>query len=105
MRALCHISDIGEGQSKGFNAGEQAIFVVRKHGQWRVYRNECPHLGIGLEWMPDQFLDADGCLIQCAMHGALFLIDSGECISGPCSGQSLTAVAHEIRDDQLWVDL
>lgn len=105
MRPLCHTSDIGEGQSKGFEVDGQSLFAVQRQGQWVVYRNQCPHLGINLEWMPDQFLDSDGCLIQCAMHGALFLIETGECISGPCSGQSLQAVAHEIRDGQLWVDL
>ena len=105
MRLLCHSSDIGEGQSKGFEAEGQALFVVHKNGRFHVYRNACPHLGIGLEWMPDQFLDADGCLIQCAMHGALFLIESGECISGPCSGQALTPVRYEIRDGDIWIQL
>lgn len=105
MRALCHTSEIEEGHSKGFEADGQSLFAVHKQGRFVVYRNECPHLGINLEWLPDQFLDSEGSLIQCAMHGALFLIDSGECISGPCSGQALTPVAHDIRDGQLWVDI
>ena len=105
MRPLCHTSDIEEGKSKGFEVDGVALFVVHHQGRWSVFRNECPHLGINLEWMPDQFLDSDGCLIQCAMHGALFLIDSGECISGPCSGQSLTAIRHEIRDGQILIRL
>lgn len=105
MRALCHTSEIEEGHSKGFTVDNQAVFAVHKHGRFVVYRNACPHLGINLEWLADQFLDSEGSLIQCAMHGALFLIDSGECISGPCSGQSLTAVPAEIRDGQLWADL
>ncbi|MCA6060167.1 Rieske (2Fe-2S) protein [Thalassolituus sp. ST750PaO-4] len=105
MRALCHTDTIAEGQSKGFELEGQSVFVVHKQGQFFVYHNQCPHLGINLEWLPDQFLDSDGCLIQCAMHGALFLIEDGQCIAGPCQGQRLRAVAHEIRDGRIWVDL
>ena len=103
MRALCHTSEIAEGLSKGFEVDGQPVFAVRKNGRFYVYRNHCPHLGINLEWQPDQFLDSEGSLIQCAMHGALFLIDSGECISGPCTGRSLSALPCEERDGELWV--
>ncbi|GAB2790130.1 hypothetical protein GCM10027040_15510 [Halomonas shantousis] len=45
-----------------------------------------------LEYRPNVFLEPGGELIQCAMHGALFLPESGECVYGPCQGRSLTAV-------------
>ena len=105
MRALCHSDLIAEGQSKGFEQDGVRLFAVRKQGKLYAYRNECPHLGINLEWLDDQFLDADGCLIQCAMHGALFLIENGQCISGPCQGQALQAVPCEERDGEVWVAL
>lgn len=108
-QTLCHIDTIAEGQSKGFEVEGQAIFVVRgrqnHRDQFHVYHNACPHLGINLEWQADQFLDMDGQLIQCAMHGALFLIDTGMCIAGPCQGQRLKVVEHRIRDEQLEVQL
>lgn len=104
-QTLCHIDAIAEGQSKGFETEGQAIFVVRQGTQYHVYHNSCPHLGINLEWQDDQFLDMDGQLIQCAMHGALFLIDTGMCIAGPCQGQRLKVVEHRIRDEQLEVQL
>jgi len=44
-------------------------------------------------------------LIQCATHGALFLIESGECIAGPCAGQSLTALPGREDRQGLWVEL
>lgn len=105
MRALCHSDDIAEGQSKGFEVDGQALLAVRKQGRVYVYRNECPHLGIPLEWLPDQFLDSDGCLIQCAMHGALFLIEDGQCIAGPCQGQALQAIAHTERGGEVLIAL
>lgn len=91
--------------SKGYQAGEQRLFAVRSRDSFYVYRNSCPHLGIELEWLPDRFLDHQNQFIQCSTHGALFLIETGECVSGPCSGQHLQPVPHEVRDGQLWAQL
>lgn len=92
MTVLCLISDIPEGSARGFDIGAQRYIVVKRDSGVFVFRNECPHLGIPLEWQPDQFMDPDGELLQCSTHGALFLPDSGECISGPCAGQFLLSV-------------
>lgn len=77
--------------------------VVRKKGQFYIYRNSCPHTGINLEWVPDQFLDITGELIQCSTHGALFSIKKGLCIRGPCVGMSLQAVEFIEDDDEVFV--
>jgi nitrite reductase/ring-hydroxylating ferredoxin subunit len=69
------------------------IFAVHRFGELFVYHNRCPHLGIELEWLADQFLDSEGELIQCATHGALFTIESGLCVAGPCTGEALDAIA------------
>ncbi|BFM18292.1 Rieske (2Fe-2S) protein [Maricurvus nonylphenolicus] len=105
MKKLCHIDEIDNHNSKGFDFHGQLLFAVRQQDNVYVYRNSCPHLGIQLEWLPDRFLDVEGELIQCSTHGALFTIDEGLCISGPCSGQSLQAVDHEVRDQEIYVAL
>ena len=97
MTALCHVDDLGENQAKGFELGNDSMFAIKRDGQIYVYRNSCPHRGVELNWLEDQFLDGDGELIQCATHGALFVIESGECIYGPCRGQYLQAVAFSIE--------
>lgn len=102
---LCHIDNIPAGTSKQFNVAEQSIFVVHYSGGFFAYLNRCPHLGIELQWQPDQFLDATSDMIQCATHGALFLIEDGQCLAGPCTGKSLTAIACHVKDDQLLVTL
>jgi nitrite reductase/ring-hydroxylating ferredoxin subunit len=53
--------------------------------------------------LPDQFLDIDGGFIQCSVHGALFQIENGFCVRGPCAGQSLQPVALEISDGQVYL--
>lgn len=56
----------------------------------RAYGDSCPHTGAPLDWSPDTYLDADGELVQCALHGAMFLPHTGEGVHGPCIGNRLT---------------
>ncbi|MEH6626783.1 MAG: Rieske 2Fe-2S domain-containing protein [Motiliproteus sp.] len=102
---LCLINDIDEGDARGFNLNGSAIIAIKKQGELYLYQNSCPHRGINLEWQPDKFLDADRQLIQCATHGALFLIDSGQCVQGPCLGEHLQAIEFSIDGDQVLVEI
>jgi nitrite reductase/ring-hydroxylating ferredoxin subunit len=105
MPILCHSDEIAEGKSKGFQLGELFLFVVKKNGELFIYENSCPHLGIQLEWMPDQFLDGDASMIQCSSHGALFRIQDGACLVGPCQGQALNAIDFTLIDGQIQVEV
>ena len=100
---LCHRDAIPPASAKGFDLDDQSIFVVNQAGEFYAYRNRCPHLGVRLEWLPDRFLEQQSELIICATHGALFLIESGECISGPCHGQALQAVDIALYNDHIYL--
>lgn len=100
---LCALADIPDEGSKGFQLSGRKLFAVKKLGKVYLYQNACPHLGIALEWVEDQFLDSSRSMIQCANHGALFVIESGKCVSGPCSGQRLVPMAYELRDDAVYL--
>jgi len=93
---ICHISDITEGAGLNCYHKGQPLLAIRQGSDVFVYHNSCPHLHIPLEWQEHQFLNHDRSLIQCSTHGALFTIDEGECISGPCSGSHLKSVAINI---------
>ena len=58
----------------------------------QAWMNICPHAGRRLDWAPGKFLLDHGRLV-CAAHGAMFELEHGECIAGPCRGQSLVPVA------------
>jgi nitrite reductase/ring-hydroxylating ferredoxin subunit len=64
-----------------------------------AYKNSCPHTGVNLEWQTDQFLDMTQSYIQCATHGALFRIDDGYCLRGPCAGDWLDSLQVVLEDD------
>ena len=61
------------------------------------YLNRCPHAGHPLDLLPQRFLTADGTLILCSSHGALFEKATGYCVSGPCAGRALTPIALQVR--------
>lgn len=96
---------LAEGNSRGFLVDERRLFAVRRDGRAYIYLNRCPHRGIPLEWQPDTFLDDSASLIRCASHGALFLIESGECVAGPCAGERLRALPCREDAEGLWVEL
>jgi nitrite reductase/ring-hydroxylating ferredoxin subunit len=104
LKYLCNSDQLAEGTSRGFDIDGVKLLAVRRSGQVYVYENNCPHRGIPLEWQPDRFLDDSASLIQCATHGALFLIESGECIAGPCEGKSLNAIAASENAQGIWVN-
>jgi nitrite reductase/ring-hydroxylating ferredoxin subunit len=101
MTFLCDCDDIPNNSSRGFEVNGESLFVVHYQQQFYAYRNHCPHLGLELNWQPDQFLTVDNNLIQCSTHGALFLIEDGECVSGPCSGQALEAIPFTIENKKI----
>ena len=103
MTFICSLAEIPENRAKGLVVNERALLVIKKDGVVRVYLNHCPHHGTPLDWMPDQFMDHQGKHLQCSTHGALFRVDDGECIAGPCQGESLEALAFELRDDCLYL--
>ncbi|EAT11680.1 Rieske (2Fe-2S) protein [Bermanella marisrubri] len=100
---ICSLEDLKEGESKGFTIDSNPYFIVRKYGELYAYHNSCPHLGIQLEMIPDQFLDTSNSLINCSMHGALFRIEDGLCVSGPCAEQFLTSIPIMIEDGNIYM--
>ena len=105
-RVLCRLEDIPEGGAKGFPAapgGFTGLFAIRRGTTVHVYVNACPHVGLPLEPLPDRFLDGKKSVILCSAHGARFRIEDGVCITGPCIGEALETVPHELIEGRIVV--
>ena len=100
--ALCRLDDIADGEGKAFTLPRKPVplevFVVRRGARAFGYVNSCPHAWAPLDWSPDHFTNMDKTHILCGIHGAVFDIESGRCISGPCKGDSLTAFPVTVID-------
>jgi nitrite reductase/ring-hydroxylating ferredoxin subunit len=49
----------------------------------------------------DRYLTPDGRLILCSWHGALYQVESGRCVGGPCAGQALRPWPVTAQDGQI----
>jgi nitrite reductase/ring-hydroxylating ferredoxin subunit len=89
------LPDSGIVALEGAINGDQGSIVVETVGAViRAWVNACPHQGRRLDYAPGKFL-LDGAHLVCAAHGASFRRSDGHCVSGPCRGQSLQALAVE----------
>jgi len=74
-------------------AGAWDGFLVGRVGEtWRAYVNVCRHRALPLDLGVRSPMSDDGRYLLCHQHGALYRLTDGKCISGPCAGESLTAV-------------
>jgi nitrite reductase/ring-hydroxylating ferredoxin subunit len=108
MLELCRLEDIPDGGARGFAVEgsdfAQRLVIVRRGGTVRAYVNACPHVPTRLDHTPGEFLDATGACLQCQGHGALFRVEDGTCIEGPCEGESLRPAAVRVADGRVWFD-
>jgi len=106
---LCHIKDIPPHTSKSFSIEADRrridLFLIRQDKQIYAYKNYCPHTGANLNWQEDQFFDYFNEYVQCAIHGALFAIDTGLCVRGPCVGAYLQAIKIHIDSDVVYASM
>jgi nitrite reductase/ring-hydroxylating ferredoxin subunit len=103
-RYLCRALDIGEGEAKGFgpiDGARRKVILVRRGGVLRGWLDACPHYSTGtpMAWKTDAYLNGERTHLTCHSHGALFEIETGECVLGPCLGQRLTAVAISVSEE------
>lgn len=106
-RPLATLDQVPEGEVSGVEAvlgGEPAsVLLHREGGAVRAWVNVCPHAGRRLDWSPGRFLRTKQGLLVCAAHGATFELSAGECVAGPCRGDSLRAIPVEVRDGAIWL--
>ena len=106
---LCALADLADPGARGFVFGEPAWggdgeprpfrgFVVRTGGTVRGYVDACPHVGAPLSPDGRRYLTRRGDFLMCFNHGALFRIEDGLCVAGPCVKRSLRPWPVEVRD-------
>ncbi len=76
------------------NGTLSGLLVATEDGGARAYRNVCPHVPIPLDRGGEPLLTDTG-FLACRNHGALFDVENGRCVAGPCEGESLAPIAIE----------
>ena len=91
-----------DGDAKGLvttvEGMQRNIFLVRKGGKIFAFLNWCPHNQVLIDQIPNKFFNAEKTYIQCSKHGALFQIEDGLCVEGPCEGEYLKSLNIEVEN-------
>lgn len=106
---LCRLDEIPDGDSAGFAATHPdgrrlGVLAVRRAGNVFAYVNSCPHTRAPLDLVPGRFLSFDKMFILCSSHGALFRIEDGQCVEGPCARKSLTPLKAAVEGDRVFLE-
>jgi nitrite reductase/ring-hydroxylating ferredoxin subunit len=79
--------------------------VVRRLGAYFAYLNECRHVPVSLDLSGGDFFSHDRQNLECSSHGALYEIETGLCIAGPCQGDRLVALDVQEEEKRLVIRL
>jgi nitrite reductase/ring-hydroxylating ferredoxin subunit len=102
---VARVGEMPSGTTKKFflriDGNEEECFLVSYAGKLTAYVNRCAHVPMGLDWVDNQFFTPEKDFIQCATHGAHYVPDTGECVSGPPCGKSLRRVPLRTDGDRI----
>jgi nitrite reductase/ring-hydroxylating ferredoxin subunit len=103
------VGELEHAKSKKFTLrrGQRDLeaLLVNYEGNYFAYVNRCPHTGITLDWVNNQFFSSDNRYLMCATHGAVFEPPTGECVWGPCFGLALQNVPIQIDGERIYARL
>jgi len=104
MSRIGNIEDFADNSTCGIQVDYLELLVVKRAGQLFLYQNKCPHTQDTLDPMGGSVASDDGLLIHCQRHAAQFITDTGECVAGPCQGESLTSVPFTLSNGDIYLD-
>jgi len=83
---------IGEGQARAFQVGDQLVAVARSGGAVFAFSDICTHRQCNLS----SGGEIDGNVIECECHGSQFNMGTGEVVNGPATEPIAT---FDVRDE------
>jgi nitrite reductase/ring-hydroxylating ferredoxin subunit len=93
--------EVARGHFVRVGPGPVTFLVGRVGDSWRAYANVCRHRALPLDLGVRSPMSDDGRYLLCHQHGALYRLDDGKCVIGPCAGEWLSAVPVTQDEDAL----
>ncbi|WP_439102741.1 Rieske (2Fe-2S) protein [Congregibacter sp.] len=98
------VLEMADNSSQSVTLEGRSLILVKRRDEFFLFENICPHTRETLAPLGGSLSDDSGDLIHCQRHGAEFLAETGECVAGPCMGESLTPVGFTIAAGQIYLD-
>ena len=83
----------------------RSAVLARRDGRLYAYANICRHIPLTLDMGDGDVAAADRRHFLCHHHGARYRIEDGTCASGPCDGDALIRIEHEVVEGELFLVL
>jgi nitrite reductase/ring-hydroxylating ferredoxin subunit len=104
MSLIGNLDDFPDNSTHSIRRGQLLLLIVRRAGHLFVYENRCPHTHKTLDPQGGSISTSGGLLIQCQRHAAEFIADTGECVAGPCLGDTLKAITFTLNGGAIYLD-
>jgi nitrite reductase/ring-hydroxylating ferredoxin subunit len=82
----------------------EALVLLGSDGEPRCYLNLCRHLPIPIDLGSRRYLTQNKQHLLCGTHGALYRLDDGVCVTGPCLSLALQSIPLIEEQGLLYVD-
>ena len=93
-------AEIPEGEMRAFDLPTSRIAVAHVEAQLFAFSDECTHAGCSLS---EGAFDDRAATVECACHGSVFDVETGEPVEGPAV-DPVPVFAARVTDDG-WVEL
>jgi nitrite reductase/ring-hydroxylating ferredoxin subunit len=107
---VCRSLELAEGAVRTAHLGQDdqglpimALLVRERSGAIVAYRNLCRHLPVPLDGGTGELLSEDGAHLVCGTHGAIYRLQDGYCVDGPCEGLALQRLFVREENGDLYV--
>jgi len=104
MSRIGNIEDFIDNSTTSLQVDYLMLLLYRTGDSIYLYENNCPHAQDTLDPLGGSVISSDGLLLHCQRHGAEFLSHSGECVSGPCLGDTLNAIPFTLSNGDIYLD-
>lgn len=90
--------EIAKGRFVRVGPAMRGMLVGRVGDVWKAYANVCRHRALPLDLGALSPMSDDGRYLLCHQHGALYRLEDGKCVVGPCAGENLTPV--DVKEEE-----
>jgi len=104
MSRIGNIEDFEDNKTTSLQVDYLFLLLLRRGEELFIYENKCPHVLDTMDPQGGSLASPDGLLIHCQRHGAEFLSHTGECVAGPCQGESLNVIAFTLSNGDIYLD-
>ena len=104
MSRIGNIEDFADNSTISVQVDYLLLLLCKRGEELFIYENKCPHVLDTLDPEGGSVVSSDGLLIHCQRHGAEFLSHNGECVAGPCLGESLSPIGFTLSNGDIYLD-